>query len=144
MGRTAMGKLTAAGVRAASRPGLHGDGATLHLAVAPGGSKSWIQRVTIHGRRRDIGLGGYPAVSLAKSRHRAIANRVAIADGIDLLAGNRRANAPTFRAAAVATFEANRPQWRSAQTARDQGTAAISSTTSSGCSSPPKAFTTNR
>ena len=73
-----------------------------------------------------------------------MANRVAIADGIDLLAGNRRANTPTLRAAAVATFEVNRPQWRATQTARDQGTAAISSTTTSGRSSPPKAFTTNR
>ena len=113
-----MGKLTAVTVRNASRPGLHGDGATLYLAVAPGGSKSWIQRVTIHGRRRDIGLGGYPAVSLAKARLRAMANRVAIADGIDPLAGKRRANTPTFRAAAVATFKANRPRWRAARTAR--------------------------
>ena len=113
-----MGKLTAATVRTASRPGLHGDGATLYLAVAPGGSKSWIQRVTVDGRRRDIGLGGYPAVSLAKARQRAMANRVAIADGIDPLAEKRRANTPTFRAAAVATWEANRPRWRSAKTAR--------------------------
>ena len=113
-----MGKLTAATVRTASRPGLHGDGATLYLAVAPGGSKSWIQRVTVAGRRRDIGLGGYPAVSLAKARLRAMANRVAIADGIDPLAEKRRANTPTFRAAAVVTLEANRPRWRSARTAR--------------------------
>ena len=113
-----MGKLTATTVRTASRPGLHGDGATLYLAIAPGGSKSWIQRVTVHGRRRDIGLGGYPAVSLAKARHRAMANRVAIADGIDPLAEKRRANTPTFRAAALATLEANRPRWRSAKTAR--------------------------
>ena len=45
-----MGKLTAATVRTASRPGLHGDGATLYSAVAPGGSKSWVQRVSVHGR----------------------------------------------------------------------------------------------
>ena len=113
-----MGKLTAVTVRNASCPGLHGDGGTLYLAVAPGGSKSWIQRVTVNGRRRDIGLGGYPAVSLAKARQRAMANRVAIADGIDPLAEKRRANTPTFRAAAAATFEANRPRWRSARTAR--------------------------
>ena len=96
-----MGKLTTAGVRVASRPGLHGDGATLYLAVAPGGSKSWIQRVTVDGRRRDIGLGGYPADSLAKARHRAMANCVAIADGIDPLAEKRRANTPTFRVASL-------------------------------------------
>ena len=62
-----MGKLTAATVRIASRPGLHGDGATL------------IQWVTVGGRRRAIGLGGYSAVSFAKARHgrpyRAIAVR---------------------------------------------------------------------
>ncbi|MDE0064543.1 MAG: integrase arm-type DNA-binding domain-containing protein [Gammaproteobacteria bacterium] len=113
-----MGKLTAAAVRAARRPGLHGDGGTLYLAVAPGGSKSWIQRVTVAGRRRDIGLGGYPVVSLAKARQRAMANRVAIADGIDPLVEKRRSNTPTFRTAAVATFEANRPRWRSERTAR--------------------------
>ena len=111
-----MGKLTAAAVRAAKQPGLHGDGGTLYLAVAPGGSKSWIQRVIVAGRRRDIGLGGCPVVSLAKARQRAMANRVAIADGMDPLAEKRRANTPTFRAAAVATFEANRPRWRSART----------------------------
>ena len=47
-----------------------------------------------------------------------MANRVAIADGIDPLVEKRRANTPTFRTAAVATFEANRPRWRSARTAR--------------------------
>ena len=47
-----------------------------------------------------------------------MANHVAIADGIDPLAGKLRAKTPTFRAAAVATFEANRPRWRSARTVR--------------------------
>jgi len=42
-------------VRGISEPGLYGDGNTLFLRVAPGGSKQWIQRLTIHGRRRDIG-----------------------------------------------------------------------------------------
>ena len=41
-GETTTGKLTTATVRNASRPGLHGDGANFYLAVAPGGSKSWI------------------------------------------------------------------------------------------------------
>ena len=41
-------------VRAINRPGLYGDGNTLYLKVAPGGSKQWIQRLTVHGKRRDI------------------------------------------------------------------------------------------
>jgi len=49
------GKLTIRMVRGISEPGLYGDGNTLFLRVAPGGSKQWIQRLTIHGRRRDIG-----------------------------------------------------------------------------------------
>ena len=112
-----MGKLTAAGVKALSKPGLHGDGHTLYLHVAATGAKSWIQRVAIDGRRRDIGLGAWPIVPLTKARQRAFANRVAIADGRDPLAEKRKAKVPTFREAAAKTFEANRPRWRNAKTA---------------------------
>ena len=112
-----MGRLTVAMLRALSEPGRYGDGGTLFLNVAPSGSKSWIQRITINGRRRDVGLGGWPVVSLAKARERAFANRVAIADGRDPLAEKRRANVPTFRQAAGATLAANRPRWRSGKTA---------------------------
>ncbi len=107
-----MGKLTAAIVKALAAPGRYGDGGTLFLNIAPGGSKSWIQRVTVNGKRRDIGLGGWPVVSLAKARQRAFANRVAIADGRDPLAERRKAKVPTFREAAKRTFEVNRPRWR--------------------------------
>ena len=43
------GKLTVKMVRAINRPGMYGDGNTLYLNVAPGGSKQWIQRLTING-----------------------------------------------------------------------------------------------
>ena len=49
-----MGKLTAKGIQTLTEPGRYGDGGTLFLCVAPGGSKSWVQRVTIDGKRRDI------------------------------------------------------------------------------------------
>ena len=111
-----MGKLTVAMVRSLSRPGRYGDGGTLFLVVAPGGSKNWVQRVTISGRRCDIGLGGWPVVSLAKARQRAFANRVTIADGLDPLARKRRPGKPTFREASERALEANRPRWRSAKT----------------------------
>ena len=111
-----MGKLTVAMLRSLSRPGRYGDGGTLFLVVAPGGSKSWVQRVTIGSRRRDLGLGGWPVVSLAKARQRAFANRVAIADGIDPLARKRRPDTPTFREASEHALEANRPRWRNPKT----------------------------
>ena len=112
-----MGKLTAAVVKGLTAPGKYSDGDTLLLVVAPGGSKSWIQRVSVHGKRRDIGLGGWPVVSLAKARERAFRNRVAIADGRDPLAEKRKAMVPSFREAAERTFEALKPRWRNAKVA---------------------------
>ena len=114
-----MARLLVARIRSLSTPGLHGDGDTLYLRVARGGSKSWIQRLTIDGKRRDIGLGGWPTVSLAKARQRAFANRVAVSEGRDPLAEKRLARVPTFREAAEKTFEARRPGWRSAKATKN-------------------------
>ena len=107
-----MGKLTVASVKSLSKPGMHGDGNTLYLNVAPGGSKSWIQRVTIGSRRRDIGLGSCARVPLARARRAAAANLIAIAAGGNPLADKRRARVPTFEQAARATWEGRRPRWR--------------------------------
>ena len=111
-----MGKLTVAKLRALSTPGLHGDGGTLYLRVALGGSKSWIQRLTVAGRRRDVGLGPWPLVSLREAREQAFENRRVVRRGGDPLADKRRAKAPTFREAAERTFEANRARWRNNKT----------------------------
>ena len=111
-----MGKLTVGKVRALTVPGRYGDGGTLHLVVSPRGRKSWVQRITIDGRRRDMGLGGWPVVSLAMARDRAFANRRAVADGCDPLAHKRRPKTPTFREASERALEANRPRWRNAKT----------------------------
>ena len=119
MGFGTMGQLTVKGVEAITKPGRYGDGGTLFLHVAPGGSKSWVQRVTIDGRRHDIGLGGFPVVSLAKARRRAFDNRVAIADGRNPLAEKRRERTPTFQEAAERVFDANRPRWRNGKHTRD-------------------------
>ena len=112
-----MGRLTVVAVRGLAKSGRYGDGGTLFLNIAPGGSKSWIQRVTINGRRRDIGLGGWPVVSLARARQLAFANRVVISERRDPLAEKRKASMPTFREAAGRTFEASRRRWRSEKTA---------------------------
>ena len=104
--------LTAATVKALSEPGMHGDGRGLYLRVAKGGSKGWILRIVIDGRRRDIGLGGYPAVSLAKARQLTDAHRLAVAEGRDPLAEKRRAKMPTFAEAAARVHEANLHRWK--------------------------------
>ncbi len=107
-----MTALTAAKVKALTKPGMHHDGRGLYLRVAPGGSKGWMLRATIDWRRRDIGLGGYPAVTLAKARQFADAHRLAVAEGRDPLAEKRRAATPTFAEAAVKVHEANLPRWK--------------------------------
>ena len=107
-----MGKLTAAKVKSLTKRGLHGDGGTLYLAVAKGGSKSWIQRVTIDGKRHDIGLGGYPYVGLAAARQKAMDNRTAIAAGRNPIAEKRRSSIPSFAVAARRTHATLKPRWR--------------------------------
>ena len=111
-----MGRLTAALVRALSTPGRYGDGGTLFLRVAPGGSKGWVQRLTIGGKRRDLGLGGWPLVTLAEAREQAIENRRHVRRGGDPLADKRRAKVPTFMEASDSALEANRRRWRNAKT----------------------------
>jgi integrase len=48
--------------------GKHCDGAGLWLVKRDDGGAQWVQRVTVHGRRREMGLGGYPALGLADAR----------------------------------------------------------------------------
>ncbi len=71
-----MGKLTIGFLRSVTVPGRYGDSGTLFLKVAPGGSKSWIQRLTIEGQRHDIGLGPFPVIGLAEARERCASRYV--------------------------------------------------------------------
>ena len=105
-------KLSATRVRALRDPGLYSDGDGLHLFVHKNGRRSWVQRITADGRRRDIGLGGYPTVSLAQARKRATDNREAISSGRDPVAEKHRPAMPTFSEAAHTVHEANKPRWR--------------------------------
>ena len=105
-------KLSATRARALREPGRYSDGNGLHLFISKKGGKSWVQRITIDGRRRDIGVGGYPAVSLAQARERASDNREAIGNGKDPVAEKCKPAFPTFGEAARAVHEANKPRWR--------------------------------
>ena len=107
--------LSAARVRALREPGRYSDSGGLHLFISKAGNKSWVQRITVDGRRKDIGLGGCPAVSLAQARERAAGIRTAVAHGRDPLADKRRPAIPTFKEAACAVHEANKPRWRNSR-----------------------------
>ena len=106
--------LSATRVKALKEPGRYSDGGGLHLYISKAGRKSWVLRITIDGRRRDIGLGGFPSVSLAGAREKAANHRGAVAEGRDPLAEKHAPAMPTFREAACAVHEANKPRWRNA------------------------------
>ena len=107
--------LSATRAKALKDPGRYSDGGGLHLYISKAGRKSWVLRITIDGRRRDLGLGGFPSVSLALAREKAVENRAAVAEGRDPLADKHSPTMPTFREAAGATHEANRPRWSNAK-----------------------------
>ena len=112
-------KITATEAKSIKTPGFYRAGETLYLNVAPGGSKSWIQRITINRKRRNIGLGGYPTVSLAEARDKAFQNRKLARSGGDPLKEKQKAKLPSFEQAAEKTFETNRARWRSEKTAKN-------------------------
>ncbi|MYB09115.1 MAG: DUF4102 domain-containing protein [Acidimicrobiia bacterium] len=90
-----MPQLTAAKVKNAG-VGKHQDGQGLFLRVYESGSRCWVLRLTVDGRRREIGLGGWPEVSLADARAKAFEHRAAAASGRDPLADRRRGDGPAL------------------------------------------------
>ncbi|MHB8353810.1 MAG: tyrosine-type recombinase/integrase [Burkholderiales bacterium] len=110
--------------------GLHAVGGApgLCLQVSPAGGRSWVLRVRMGGRRRDLGLGGYPAVTLAEARVEARRLRERIRQGIDPVAERTaaraslaavRARALTFMAAARRCHQAKAQEFRNAKHARE-------------------------
>jgi integrase len=60
-----------------------GGVAGLYLQVTPNNGKTWILRMQVGDRRRDIGLGGYPTVTLSQARDKAREARTKVEAGID-------------------------------------------------------------
>lgn len=78
-------ELTALEVQRLATPGLHfvGGVAGLGLQVLPSGGRSWVLRMTMGTRRRDMGLGGYPDVTLSDARTAAREARAKVREGVD-------------------------------------------------------------
>ncbi len=122
MART--GKLSAVEVAKAKGPAVLHDGGGLYLRVSATGAKSWVFRFQLDGKRRDMGLGPYPDISLAEARGKASAHRKQRHDGIDPLDAKEAqrqaqrvsvAKGRTFRECAVEFIEKNRAGWRNAK-----------------------------
>ena len=92
----------------------------LYLQVTSTGARSWILRLKMGGKRRDMGLGAYPSVTLAHARDKARQARELVDNGQDPILERERkqsklraeqASVITFEAAARSFMDAKSPEW---------------------------------
>ena len=108
-------KLTAAKVKNAL-PGKYADGGGLWLIKRIDGGAQWVLRVTIHGRRREMGLGSLDAVSLKEARETAENWRSVVRQGKDPIKERERLKREaakgdnTLASVAVEAFEARKAE----------------------------------
>jgi integrase len=107
-----MGKLTALKVKSAPA-GRHADGLGLYLLVSPTQSRSWVLRVQVAKRRRDIGLGSITDLTLAEARERAAELRKAARAGRDPISerDKDRRPVPSFKEATTACQKDLKSGW---------------------------------
>lgn len=116
-------ELTALEVKNLNEPGLHfvGGVAGLALQVLPSGGRTWVLRVVIGKKRRDMGLGGYPDVPLAQAKDDARAARAKVRAGIDPIEEQRAARSAlkasqmallTFKQCAESYIDAHKAGWK--------------------------------
>ena len=118
----AIHRLSALKVTSLKKPGYYADGGSLYLRIAPGGSKGWIFRFTLASRKRDAGLGAFPAVSLVRAREEAQRCRQLVAQGTDPIEARKGAlaaariaseKAMSFEQCAKAFIASHEAGWRS-------------------------------
>lgn len=116
-------ELGALDIKRLSEPGMHFVGVVpgLGLQITPSGNKSWVLRVMVGGKRRKMGLGGFPSVTLAEAREGARKAKGKISDGIDPIDEKRavdrallasRAKDVTFRTCAEKHIAAHKSSWK--------------------------------
>ncbi len=96
--------LNALTVKALKKPGIYTDGNTLTFRITEKGTRSWVQRISIEGRQRNIGLGAYPAVGLAEARQKARENAKAVREGHNPIEDKKAARKEAEERASVKTF----------------------------------------
>jgi integrase len=115
-------RLTALSVSRARKPGYLADGGGLYLQITTAHAKSWIYRFMLANRRREMGLGPYPAVSLSTARKAASDARSLVKAGRDPINARNaervrrrldEAKGTTFDEAAAQFIASNEAAWRS-------------------------------
>ncbi|EGG29423.1 phage integrase family protein [Aequoribacter fuscus] len=123
-------EMSAVEVRRLTGQGRHpvGGVAGLHLLVSPSGARSWVLRTKVGDKRRDIGLGGFPDVTLSDARAKARELRERILGGIDPIAERKsardairasQAKALTFKEAAYRCHAARQDEFSNPKHRRD-------------------------
>ena len=119
-------ELTPLAVSKLRRTGLHAVGGIngLGLKVMPAGSRAWVLRTLVAGKRREYGLGGYPTVTLASARERARAMLDQLFAGIDPAITKKqaksalaaqRARAVNFKTLAEQYIAQHEASWKNAK-----------------------------
>lgn len=115
-------ELSALAVKNLTKPGMHAVGGVpgLYLQVLPTGGQTWILRFSFGGKKREMGLGGFPEVQLTVARERARDAREKVRNSIDPIKEAREckakaksiANAITFEQCAFNYIELHKSGWR--------------------------------
>ena len=96
------------------KSGMHANGGGLYLKVTAN-ARSWIFRFTspLTGKRREMGLGGFPQVSLKFAREQAAAHQTMVGSGADPIEASKRPAkvSATFKTLLMELIETRKPEW---------------------------------
>ena len=123
-----MGKLNPKQIENLTTSGTYEDGEGLRMVVKPTGKKYWVLRYQLAGKRREMGLGGFPTITLKKAREAAAEHRKLLSQEIDPLVSRdaerkasrvaeeaRQARAISFRTVAEDYIAAHKAGWKNAK-----------------------------
>lgn len=113
-------------VRRLKSPGRWAVGGVdgLALQITEAGARSWVLRIIVAGKRREIGLGSFPSVALADARDRARVLRAQVVAGAGPVVAKREARLAasaidaarqTFSEVAEQYITQHAPSWKNAK-----------------------------
>ena len=107
-------KLTPLALKKLKMPGRYSDGNNLYLKIEDTGSRRWILRLSVNGKRRDMGLGSLSFVNLSDARDLAYQYNKLAKSGIDPIQERLREKGLliTFKECVYKVYALNKPTWK--------------------------------